>query len=151
MEILDLITKILYIIAIVVVVTGPLATMILTCHQVTGTWNFRQFYGNSRYWALAILNFRYKEKKAEGLSSREFVRFFNGQYLAKGFWGFWKRLNNQERITFIEILSNPRFIEENLGLEKYTLEVHQQITASWNELKKKYEEELARLENSVEL
>ena len=144
-------TKILYIIAIVVVVTGPLATMILTCHQVTGAWNFRQFYGNSRYWALAILNFRYKEKKAEGLSSREFVRFFNGQYLAKGFWGFWKRLNNQERITFIEILSNPRFIEENLGLEKYTLEVHQQITASWNELKKKYEEELARLENSVEL
>lgn len=151
MEILDLITRILYILAIVVVVVGPLATMVLTCHQVTGTWDLRRFYGNSRFWAMAILNFRYKEKRAEELSTREFVRFFNSHYLSKGFWGFWKRLNDDERRTFVEILSNPRFIEENLGLEKYTFELHQQITASWDKLKKEYEEELARMENNVEL
>lgn len=100
---------------------------------------------------MAILNFRYKEKRAEELSTREFVRFFNSHYLSKGFWGFWKRLNDDERRTFVEILSNPRFIEENLGLEKYTFELHQQITASWDKLKKEYEEELARMENNVEL
>ena len=151
MEILDLITRILYIIAIVAVIVGPLAAMLLACRQVTGTWDLRHFYGDSRYWAMSILNFRYKEKKAEGLSAREFIRFFNRHYLAKGFWGFWKRLNNEERATFVEILSNPRFIEENLGHEKYTIEIHQQITASWDELKKRHEEELAMMEDIVEL
>lgn len=151
MEILDLITRILYIIAIVAVIVGPLVAMVLACRQVTGTWDLRHFYGNSRYWAMSILNFRYKEKKAEGLSAREFIRFFNRHYLAKGFWGFWKRLNNEERATFVEILSNPRFIEENLGHEKYTIEIHQQITASWDELKKRHEEELAMMEDIVEL
>ena len=151
MEILDLITRILYIIAIVAVIVGPLVAMVLACRQVTGTWDLRHFYGDSRYWAMSILNFRYKEKKAEGLSAREFIRFFNRNYLAKGFWGFWKRLNNEERATFVEILSNPRFIEENLGHEKYTIEIHQQITASWDELKKRHEEELAMMEDIVEL
>lgn len=151
MEILDLITRILYIIAIVAVIVGPLAAMLLACHKVTGTWDLRHFYGDSRYWAMSILNFRYKEKKAEGLSAREFVRFFNHNYLSKGFLGMWRRLNDEERTTFVEILSNPRFIEENLGHEKYTIEIHQQITASWDELKKRHEEELAMMEDIVEL
>lgn len=90
MEILDLITRILYIIAIVAVIVGPLAAMLLACRQVTGTWDLRHFYGDSRYWAMSILNFRYKEKKAEGLSAREFVRFFNHNYLSKGFLGMWR-------------------------------------------------------------
>ena len=84
MEILDLITRILCIIAIVAVIVGPLAAMLLACRQVTGTWDLRHFYGDSRYWAMSILNFRYKEKKAEGLSAREFIRFFYMHYLAKG-------------------------------------------------------------------
>lgn len=90
MEILDLITRILYIIAIVAVIVGPLAAMLLACRQVTGTWDLRHFYGDSRYWAMSILNFRYMEKKAEGLSAREFVRFFNHNYLSKGFLGMWR-------------------------------------------------------------
>ena len=98
-----------------------------------------------------MFNFRYKEKKAEGLSAREFVRFFNHNYLSKGFLGMWRRLNDEKRTTFVEILSNPRFIEENLGHEKYTIEIHQQITASWDELKKRHEEELAMMEDIVEL
>ena len=150
MEILDLITRILYIIAIVAVIVGPLAAMLLACCQVTGTWDLRHFYGNSRYWAMSILNFRYKEKKAEGLSAREFIRFFNRHYLAKGFWGFWKRLNNEERATFVEILSNPEFIESNLGIDKYTFVDHNRILASWEELKRYYDEQTNPSDN-VEL
>ena len=151
MEILDLITRILYIIAVVVVVVGPMTAMAVTCHQVTRTWNVRRFYGDRRYWAMSILNFRYREKKAEGLSGREFVRFFNSYYLAKGFWGMWRKLNDEERRTFVEILSNPRFIEENLGVEIYTLEKHQQVIASWEKLKLQYKAELEELESNTNL
>lgn len=151
MEILDLITRILYIIAVVVVVVGPMTAMAVTCHQVTRTWNVRRFYGDRRYWAMSILNFRYREKKAEGLSGREFVRFFNSYYLAKGFWGMWRKLNDEERRTFVEILSNPRFIEENLGVEIYTLEKHQQVIAAWEELKLRYKAELEELESNTNL
>ena len=151
MEILDLITRILYIIAVVVVVVGPMTAMAVTCHQVTRTWNVRRFYGDRRYWAMSILNFRYREKKAEGLSGREFVRFFNSYYLAKGFWGMWRKLNDEERRTFVEILSNPRFIEENLGVKIYTLDKHQQVIASWEELKLRYKAELEELESNTNL
>lgn len=151
MEILDIITRILYIIAVVVVVVGPMTAMVVTCHQVTHTWNVRHFYGDRRYWAMSILNFRYREKKAEGLSGREFVRFFNSYYLAKGFWGMWRKLNDEERRTFVEILSNPRFIEENLGVKIYTLEKHQQVIASWEKLKLQYKAELEELESNTNL
>ena len=151
MEILDLITRILYIIAVVVVVVGPMTAMAVTCHQVTRTWNVRRFYGDRRYWAMSILNFRYREKKAEGLSGREFVRFFNSYYLAKGFWGMWRKLNDEERRTFVEILSNPRFIEKNLGVERYTLEKHQQVISSWEKLKLQYKAELEELESNTNL
>ena len=151
MEILDLITRILYIIAVVVVVVGPMTAMAVTCHQVTRTWNVRRFYGDRRYWAMAVLNFRYREKKAEGMSGREFVRFFNSYYLAKGFWGMWRKLNDEERRTFVAILSNPKFIEENLGVKRYTLEKHQQVIASWEELKLRYKAELESLESNTNL
>ena len=151
MEILDLITRILYIIAVVGVGVGPMTAMAVTCHQVTRTWNVRRFYGDRRYWVMSILNFRYREKKAEGLSGREFVRFFNSYYLAKGFWGMWRKLDDEERRTFVEILSNPRFIEENLGVERYTLEKHQQVIAAWEELKLRYKAELEELESNTNL
>ena len=145
------IVDILTIIVSVGVVVVPLSAMAVACRQVTGTWNVRRFYGDHRYWAMSILNFRYREKKTEGLSGREFVRFFNSHYLAKGFWGFWKRLKDEERTTFVEILSNPRFIEEHLGCDKYAVNDHQQIMASWDELKKRNKEELAKLAADVEL
>lgn len=150
MEILDLITRILTIIAIVVVVVGPLATMVLACRQVTGTWNVRHFYGNRKYWALSILNWRYREKKAEGLSTRDFIRFINSHYLANGFVSRWKFMKREERTLFVEILSNPGFIEENLGLFKYTYEDHTRILAAWEELKLIYDGQIDPSDN-VEL
>lgn len=145
------IVDILTIIVSVGVVVVPLATMAVACRQVTCTWNIRRFYGDHRYWAMSILNFRYREKKAEGMSGREFVRFFNSYYLAKGFWGMWRKLNNEDRKTLVEILSNPRFIEENLGVERYTLEKHQQVVASWEKLKLEYKAELEELESNTNL
>ena len=145
------IVDILTIIVSVVVVVVPLTAMAVACHQVTGTWNVRRFYFDGKYWAMSILNLRYREKKTEGLSGREFVRFFNSHYLAKGFWGFWKRLKDEERTTFVEILSNPRFIEENLGVEIYTPEKHQQVIASWEKLKLQYKAELEELESNTNL
>ena len=151
MEMQHNIVDIITIIVSVAVVVVPLTAMTMACHQVTGTWNVRRFYFDGKYWAMSILNLRDREKKAEGLSGREFVRFFNSHYLAKGFWGFWKRLKDEERTTFVEILSNPRFIEENLGREQYTFNYHKQVMSSWEQLKATYEVELKTLEEGVEL
>lgn len=151
MELLHNIRDILYIILIVSLVTGPFYVILRACREVTGTWNLKRFYLDHRYWAMSVLNFRYRKKKAEGLSGREFVRFFNSYYLAKGFWGMWRKLDDEERRTFVEILSNPRFIEENLGVEIYTLEKHQQVIAAWEELKLRYKAELEELESNTNL
>ena len=145
------IVDILTIIVSIGVVVVPLSAMAVACRQVTGTWNVRRFYFDGKYWAMSILNLRYREKQTEGMSGREFVRFFNSYYLAKGFWGMWRKLNDEERKTFVEILSNPRFIEENLGVERYTLEKHQQVVASWEKLKLEYKAELEELESNTNL
>ena len=63
----------------------------------------------------------------------------------------WRKLNDEERRTFVEILSNPRFIEENLGVKIYTLEKHQQVIASWEKLKLQYKAELEELESNTNL
>ena len=63
----------------------------------------------------------------------------------------WRKLNDEERRTFVEILSNPRFIEENLGVKIYTLDKHQQVIASWEELKLRYKAELEELESNTNL
>ena len=42
----------------------------------------------------------------------------------------------------MEILSNPEFIEENLGLDKYTVKEHNRILADWEELKRFYDEQV---------
>ena len=151
MDILNFIRDILNIIFIVVLVSSPFYVILRACREVTGTWNLKLFYRDHRYWAMAVLNFRYRDKKAEGMSGREFVRFFNSYYLAKGFWGMWRKLNDEERRTFVAILSNPKFIEENLGVKRYTLEKHQQVIASWEELKLRYKAELESLESNTNL
>ena len=51
-------------------------------------------------------------------------------------------LNSEERTLFVEILSNPEFIEENLGLDKYTVKEHNRILSDWEELKRFYDEQV---------
>ena len=124
---------------------------IISCKQLTGTFSVRKFAFDRKYWALAVLNWQYRLKRAEGISTRDFVIWFNVSYLSKGFRSRWKILKSEERTLFVEILSNPEFIEENLGLDKYTVKEHKRILADWEELKRFYDEELAKLDSDVEL
>lgn len=124
---------------------------IISCKQLTGTFSVRKFAFDRKYWALAVLNWQYRLKRAEGISTRDFVIWFNVSYLSKGFRSRWKILTSEERTLFVEILSNPEFIEENLGLDKYTVKEHNRILADWEELKRFYDEELAKLDSDVEL
>ena len=43
--------------------------LIINCRQITRTWDFIRFRYNSKFWALSILNWRYRQKKALGLST----------------------------------------------------------------------------------
>lgn len=115
---------------------------IITCKQLTGTFSVRKFVFDRKYWALAVLNWQYRLKRAEGISTRDFVIWFNVYYLSEGFRSRWKSLNSEERTLFVEILSNPEFIEENLGLDKYTVKEHNRILADWEELKRFYDEQV---------
>ena len=115
---------------------------IISCEQLTGTFSVRKFAFDRKYWALAVLNWQYRLKRAEGISTRDFVIWFNVSYLSKGFRSRWKSLNSEERTLFVEILSNPEFIEENLGLDKYTVKEHNRILADWEELKRFYDEQV---------
>ena len=153
MDILNLFTDPLFVLlffAASAVVMVPII-WIISCKQLTGTFSVRKFAFDRKYWALAVLNWQYRLKRAEGISTRDFVIWFNVSYLSKGFRSRWKILKSEERTLFVEILSNPEFIEENLGLDKYTVKEHNRILADWEELKRSYDEELAELDNNVEL
>ena len=153
MDILNLFTDPLFVLlffAASAVVMVPII-WIISCKQLTGTFSVRKFAFDRKYWALAVLNWQYRLKRAEGISTRDFVIWFNVSYLSKGFRSRWKSLNSEERTLFVEILSNPEFIEENLGLDKYTVKEHNRILADWEELKRFYDEELAKLDSDVEL
>ena len=153
MDILNLFTDPLFVLlffAASAVVMVPII-WIISCKQLTGTFSVRKFAFDRKYWALAVLNWQYRLKRAEGISTRDFVIWFNVSYLSKGFRSRWKILKSEERTLFVEILSNPEFIEENLGLDKYTVKEHKRILADWEELKRFYDEELAKLDSDVEL
>ena len=153
MDILNLFTDPLFVLlffAASAVVMVPII-WIISCKQLTGSFSVRKFAFDRKYWALAVLNWQYRLKRAEGISTRDFVIWFNVSYLSKGFRSRWKILKSEERTLFVEILSNPEFIEENLGLDKYTVKEHNRILADWEELKRFYDEELAKLDRDVEL
>ena len=140
----------LFLFAVIVVVSTPII-WISSCKKITGTFNVPTLLLNRKYWALSILNWQYGLKRAEGVSTRDFIIWFNVTYLSQGFRSRWKILTSEERTLFVEILSNPEFIEENLGLKKYTAKEHKRILAAWEDLKRSYDEELAELDNNVEL
>jgi hypothetical protein len=144
MDILNLFTDPLFVLlffAASAVVMVPII-WIISCKQLTGTFSVRKFAFDRKYWALAVLNWQYRLKRTEGISTRDFAIWFNVSYLSKGFRSRWKSLNSEERTLFVEILSNPEFIEENLGLDKYTVKEHNRILADWEELKRFYDEQV---------
>ena len=140
----------LFLFAVIVVVSTPII-WISSCKKITVTFNVPTLLLNRKYWALSILNWQYRLKKGEGVSTRDFIIWFNVHYLSKGFRSRWKILTSEERTIFVEILSNPEFIEDNLGLDRYTKRDHDRILAAWEDLKRSYDEELANLDSNVEL
>jgi hypothetical protein len=47
---------------------------------------------------------------------------------------------------FVEMLSNPEFIEDNLGKDEYTYRYHQEVMGRWNALKEMYEQQIREIE-----
>ena len=144
MDILNLFSHPLFellLFAVIIIVALPIV-LTRSCKQITGTCRVCKFIFDRKYWALAVLNWQYRLKRAEGISTRDFVIWFNVSYLSKGFRSRWKILTSEERTLFVEILSNPEFIEENLGLAKYTIKEHNRILAAWEDLKRFYDEQV---------
>lgn len=144
MDILNLFSHPLFellLFAVIIIVALPIV-LTRSCKQITGTFRVCKFIFDRKYWALAVLNWQYRLKRAEGISTRDFVIWFNVSYLSKGFRSRWKILTSEERTLFVEILSNPEFIEENLGLAKYTIKEHNRILAAWEDLKRFYDEQV---------
>ena len=144
MDILNLFSHPLFellLLAVIIIVALPIV-LTRSCKQITGTFRVCKFIFDRKYWALSILNWQYRLKKAEGVSTRDFIIWFNVHYLSKGLRSRWRFLKSEERTLFVEILSNPEFIEENLGLDKYTVKEHNRILADWEELKRFYDEQV---------
>ena len=75
MDILNLFTDPLFVLlffAASAVVMVPII-WIISCKQLTGTFSVRKFAFDRKYWALAVLNWQYRLKRAEGISTRDFV------------------------------------------------------------------------------
>lgn len=47
---------------------------------------------------------------------------------------------------FVEMLSNPEFIEDNLGKDEYTYRYHQEVIERWDALKELYEQQISEIE-----
>ena len=72
----------LFLFAVIVVVSTPII-WISSCKKITGTFNVPTLLLNRKYWALSILNWQYRLKKGEGVSTRDFIIWFNVHYLSK--------------------------------------------------------------------
>ena len=126
------------------VFVGFLCVDFKVCHDCTKTWWGLHFMLNSKYWAMSILYWRYHEKKAEGMTTEDFVNYFTQKYLVDISRSKWNLMPGKKRLTFIKILSNTRFIDEYLNVDKYSYTYHKEVMAAWEDLKKRNEQELAR-------
>lgn len=75
-------------------------------------------------------------------TSKYFVWYFNYAVLDELKFRFY---NRKTRKVWIEMMSNPEFILENLGLKKYTYKKHRYIWKKWEGIKRVYDEEIQRV------
>ena len=78
------------------------------------------------------------------MSTEDFVNYFTQKYLVDISRSKWNLMPGKKRLTFIKILSNTRFIDEYLNVDKYSYTYHKEVMAAWEDLKKRNEQELAR-------
>ena len=121
--------------AIVTVFTGFLGMDFKVCHDFTRSWNGLRFMLNMRYWAMSILYRRYHDAREEGMSTDKFIIDFTDRYLLDMTNSKWRFMPEKAKITFIEILSSPKFIDQYLAVDKYSYAYHKEVMAAWNQLK----------------
>ena len=98
--------------AIVTVFTGFLGMDFKVFHDFTRSWNGLRFMLNMRYLVMSILYKRYHDAQAEGISTDEFIIAFTDRYLLDMSNSKWRFMPEKAKITFIEILSSPKFIDQ---------------------------------------
>lgn len=123
---------------------GFLCVDFKVCHDFTRSWWGLHFMLNSEYWAMSILYRRYHEKKAEGMTTYDFVNYFTQRYLVNVSRSKWQFMPEKSKFTFIEILSNTKFIDEYMNTDKYSYTYHKEVMSAWEDLKKRNESELAQ-------
>lgn len=78
------------------------------------------------------------------MNTEDFVNYFTQRYLMDISHSKWNLMPEKKRLTFIKILSNTKFIDEYLNVDKYSYTYHKEVMAAWEDLKKRNESELAR-------
>ena len=121
--------------AIVSVFTGFLCVDFKVCHEFTGAWNGLRFMLDMRYWAMSILYKRYQDARAKSISTDKFIIDFTDRYLLDMSNSKWRFLPEKAKITFIEILSSPKFIDQYLAVDKYSYTYHKEVMTAWNQFK----------------
>lgn len=109
------------------------AAIAIPCKQVTGTWNIRAFIKDKLYWALAVLNYRYRKSVEDKEPTEEFIVNMKKQIdlpPKKHKRSRWKELNDEQNETINYILETPKFIRINFGTKKYSETKHKQIISS---------------------
>ena len=108
---------------------------IAACHQVTHSHNLFKFIVDFKYWTFAILNYQYIKAKTEKMPIEQFMLQFTREHLSrKGFKRIFP-LPEKIRVQMIIIMSNPQFIENNLGVKYYSYKYHTSVLATWEKLK----------------
>lgn len=75
-------------------------------------------------------------------TSEYFVWYFNYAILDELKF---RNYNKKTRAVWIEMMSNPEFILENLGLKKYTYKKHRYVWKKWEGIKKIHDEYIKKL------
>lgn len=124
----------------VIFTVGAVFTVLLcvdfkVCHEFTGAWNGLRFMLDMRYWAMSILYKRYQDARAKSISTDKFIIDFTDRYLLDMSNSKWRFLPEKAKITFIEILSSPKFIDQYLAVDKYSYTYHKEVMAAWYQLK----------------
>lgn len=105
------------------------------CYECTRAWNGLRFMLDMRYWAMSILYKRYQDAQAKAISTDKFIIDFTDRYLLDMSNSKWRFLPEKAKITFIEILSSPKFIDQYLAVDKYSYTYHKEVMTAWDQFK----------------
>jgi len=108
-----------------VLVLAGIIALVIACKQVTKTYSMFSFAFNSKYWCLALLNYRFSQAKEKGLGTKDFIKEFSHTFLAPSSNDFRKlRITSENRVLIMKVLSDPEFLEKHFAVYPYDLKHH---------------------------